>query len=992
MKQNYQNMKSLCMLLLAFGISVLVYGQKTTITGSVVDETDGSTLVGVSVIEKGTTNGTITDIDGNFSISVELGKTLVFTYVGYAEQEIVVNSSQLNISMAYKSELLDEIVVIGYGTVKKKDATGAVSSVGEDDFNQGAITSPQELLTGKVAGVQITTDGAPGGGSTIRIRGGSSLSASNDPLIVIDGIPVDNDGISGLSNPLSTINPSDIESMTVLKDASATAIYGSRASNGVIIVTTKRGKEGSQFKLSYDGKGTFYTVPNYTAVLDADQFRSQVIKEYGAESEAASLLGTANTDWQKEIFRNVFGQDHTVSVTGNAEKIPYYISLGYMDQKGIIKTSDYKRTTAAVSLNPTLLDEHLKLNFNIKTMFTNTNFADQGAIGSAIVFDPTKPVYDEGNSYGGYWEWLQDNGNPITIAPINPVGLLESQTNSSDVSRYLGNFQADYKFHFLPELRANLNMAFDISATQGNVKVPMEARRSWRLNSETGLLDGGTMDHYSQSKKNSTLDFYLNYNKTVESIKSVFDLTAGYSWQHFYRNNYSYRSNISGSEITDGIPRPTEYFLVSFFGRLNYTLANKYLLTATLRNDNSSRFSKDNRSGIFPSAAVAWKINEEGFLKNVDGITELKLRAGWGITGQQDILNNNYPYLPLYMWSQINAMYQFGDEFIYTLRPSGYDENIKWEETTTINLGLDYGFAHDRIFGSIEVYDRKTEDLINFITVPAGSNLSNALYTNIGSMENKGIEFSITGRPVSTQNTMWEIGFNVNYNQNEITKLTLNDNPDYIGVETGGISGGVGNTIQMHSVGQPMNSFYVYEQVYDENGKPIQGLYVDRNGDGEITNADKYHYKKPAADYLFGLNTRFTYKRFEFSAAGHGSFGNYVYNNVNSSNGASGRMYNSVGYLINTTSDAIETNFNNYEYFSDYYIENASFFRIDYLKLAYTFNKLFNEKSSLGISFTVQNAFVITNYSGLDPEVFGGIDNNVYPRSRNFVVGLKLNL
>ena len=978
---------------MAFILSTNVYSQKVTVSGTVSDASDGVTLIGVTVLEKGTTNGTITDIDGKFTISVANNATLVFTYVGYAEQEFPFSGSVLNVQMDYQSELLNEIVVIGYGEIKKGDATGSVASIGEDDFNQGSITSPQELLTGKVSGVQVTTDGAPGGGSVIRIRGGSSLSANNDPLFVIDGIPVDNDGISGIANPLSTINPDDIESMTVLKDASATAIYGSRASNGVILVTTKRGKDGTPFKITYNGKATVYTVPNYLSVLSADEFRNQINTQYGAESNAASLMGTANTDWQKEILKNSFGQDHTISATGTADKIPYYFSVGYMDQKGIMITSEYKRTTAAASLSPSLFKDHLKLNMNMKTMFTQSRFADQGALGGAIVFDPTQAVRDEGNTFGGYWEWMQNNdsGNPVTIAPTNPVGLLEQREDRSRVSRYLGNFQADYKFHFLPDLRANLNLAFDQSGSRGKIDVPLEARSGWDIDSDGNLI-GGTMNHYSQSKKNNTLDFYLNYVKEVSSIKSKFDLTAGYSWQHFYRGNFNYSSNIAQTDINDGPFRPTEYFLVSFFGRLNYSLADRYLLTATVRNDNSSRFSKENRAGIFPSAAFAWKVNEEAFLRDVNAISSLKLRVGWGVTGQQDILNNNYPYLPVYMWSLPNALYQFGNNFVYTLRPSGYDANIKWEETTTLNFGLDFGFARDRIYGSIEYYQRKTDDLINYISVPAGSNLTNFIYTNIGSMENTGIEFSLTGRPISTQNAFWEIGFNVNYNKNEITKLTLSDDPNYVGVPTGGISGGVGNNIQMHSVGKPMSSFYVYEQVYDESGKPIQGLYVDRNKDGEITDADKYHYQKPAADMYYGVNSRFTYKSFEFSFAGHGSYGNYVYNNVSSSNGSSGSMYNSVGYLLNVASSAMDANFTNYEYFSDYYIEDASFFRMDYIRLAYTFNKLFNNKSDLNVSFTLQNAFIITNYSGLDPEVFGGIDNNVYPRSRNFVLGLKLNL
>lgn len=976
----------LMLFLFAILITTVGYSQVKTITGKVTDAQNGEPLPGVTVVVKGTTLGTATNFDGDYSLNVEPNQVLTFSFVGYTAKDVVVgNESVLNVQLELSIENLDEIIVIGYGQVKKEDATGSVTAISSDDFNMGAITSPQELVSGKIAGVQITTGGgAPGEGATIRIRGGSSLSASNDPLIVIDGVPVDNDGISGMRNPLSTIHPSDIETFTVLKDASATAIYGSRASNGVIIITTKKGRKGTGLQFGYNGFTSLNVKSGQSDVFSANEYRKLVIEEKGADSNAAKLLGTANTDWQEEIFAPSFSTDHNLSLTGNIANMPFRVSAGYTNENGILKTSSMERGTGSVGFSPSFFDDHLRFNVNLKGMLIKNNFGNQGAIGSAVSFDPTRPVYSGNSNYGGYYTWLQPNGDPNTLAPSNPVALLELHRDVSNVKRSIGNIQMDYRLHFLPELTATLNMGYDVSHGEGTVVEPKYA--AWTFGN-----GGGYFREYTQDKKNEVLDFYLNYVKNIESIDSKIDVMGGYSWQHFWRENYSYATNGSGSEVLN--PKnwdPTESYLVSFFGRLNYTFKERYLLTVTVRQDGTSRFSPDTRWGTFPSAALAWQIKDEPFLKNVKSVSDLKLRVGYGITGQQNIGSNDYPYLPRYTYSQDNARYQFGDQFYTTYRPEGYDANIKWEETTTYNIGLDYGFIDNRISGAIDVYYRQTDDLINFIPVPAGTNLTNQILTNVGDLENRGIEFTINAIPVSKQDLSWEIGFNATYNENKITKLTATDDPSYLGVFTGGISGAVGNQIQIHSVGYPANSFFVYEQVYDENQKPIEGLYVDRNGDGQITGDDRYRYKKAAPDVFMGFNSKVVWKKWDFSFNGRVNLGNYVYNNVWSAGGSLNNLYWSTGYMNNIPANTIDTRFQNPQYFSDYYVKDGSFLRMDNINLGYTLRNFYNERMSARIYLSAQNVFVITNYEGLDPEVSGGIDNNIYPRPRIFLMGVNI--
>jgi iron complex outermembrane receptor protein len=986
------------------------FAQSGDVTGTVSDASTGQTLPGVTVLVKGTTTGTTTGIDGDYRITVDPGAVLVFSYVGFVSQEITVQpGTTVNVALEVSMAELEEFIVIGYGVQKKDDATGSVAAVGSDEFIQGTVLAPTQLITGKVAGVQITSGGgAPGEGATVRIRGGSSLSASNDPLYVIDGVPIDNDGVSGMRNPLNTINPNDIETFTVLKDASATAIYGSRASNGVIIITTKKGKAGEgkrPIQLNYNGVFSLYEPTKRIDVLDADQFTGLIQERYPSQT---SLLGTQSTDWQDEIYQTSFGQDHYLSATGAiAKTVPFRVSYGYTNQDGILKTDNMTRHTIAGSFNPTFFDDHLKVDLNIKTMFIKNKFADRGAIGSAIQYDPTKPVTNDtlytvtytdsdGNQqtlntdYGGYWAWLQrDNGSfqPVEQGSSNPVALLNMRDDESDVNRIIGNVQLDYKFHFLPELRANLNLGLDNSSSEGGVFVPDYA--PWEFDPVNG---GGLQTDYTQDKRNEVLDFYLQYVKNVESISSTFDIMGGYSWQHFWRENTNYSTNLNRTIVNDSSIDKTESYLVSFFGRFNYTFKDKYLLTFTLRNDGTSRFSEDTRWGLFPAVALAWKIVDEPWMAGANVLSQLKLRAGWGITGQQNIGQGDYPYLPRYTFSDARARDMFGQaNFITTLRPEGYEANIKWEETTTWNIGLDYGFAGDRFYGTLDYYFRETEDLLNEIPVPAGSNLTNFILTNIGSLQNEGFEFAISTKPIVRQELFWEVTLNATYQTNEITKLTAVDDPEYLGVFTGGISGGVGNTVQIHSVGYPFNSYFVYEQVYDAEGNPIEGLYVDRDGDGQITDSDRYHFKDPTPKFYFGLATDLRWKNWSFSFSGRANFGNYIYNNVSSENAVYERLYRPEGpYLGNVTSDVLDINFVTPQYLSNYFIEDGAYFRMDFMTLGYFFDDLANGNVDLGLNLTVNNAFVITNYRGIDPEISNGIDNRIYPRPRVWALGVNV--
>lgn len=1006
-------MKAAGVFLLAF-ITQISFAQNRVVTGKVTDSKDGSAMQGVTVSVKGTKTAVTTGSDGLYKITVPDGSTtLVFSSVGFTPQEFAIDGkTSVDVVLAANNTQLGEVVVIGYGTARKKDLTGSVTLVTAKDFQKGNITTPEQLIAGKVAGVQITSNGgAPGSGSTIRIRGGASLNASNNPLIVIDGVPVDNDGISGAANALALINPNDIETFNILKDASATAIYGSRASNGVIIVTTKKGKSGKA-KFNFSTQFTLSTLPKQADILSPDEFRTYV-NTHGTAAQRA-LMGTANTNWQDEVFGNAVSTDNNLSVSGSYKKIPYRVSLGYMSQDGILNTGNLNRTSLSVNLSPKLFKDHLRIDINLKGSVNKSRFADEGAIGNAVRFDPTQPVKTSSARFGGYFEWLDPSSTTglRKLAPINPVGLLEQRTDKSTVKRSIGNVQFDYKLHFFPDLRVNLNLGYDIARGEGTVYIPDSAASSYKRSPDA--KHGGVNNRYLQEKSNLLMETYLNYVKDVKSIYSNFDVMVGYSLQEFSTTDYAGELDPNGLFVdkdgnkwtpfsdyaTDGYLISSPKFrynkpqnsLISTYGRLKYSFKGKYLLTASFRGDGSSRLKKDNRWLWYPAAAFAWRLKEEAFLKNNNVVSDLKLRIGYGATGNQDGIGN-YLFQQRYTAANAQAQYQFGNTFFDLYRPDGFNDKLKWEKTYTTNIGLDFGFFDGRIMGTVDVFFKKTQDLFAEIDQAAGTNFSNKSLANVGNVENNGVEFTLNTQPVKNANLVWDLGFNFTYNKNEITKLTLVTDPNFPGNLTGGIAGGVGSTIQIRSVGYPNNSFYVYKQVYDANGKPIENLFEDLNRDGIINNNDLYRYKAPDPDFFIGASSSVSWKKWTAGFLMRANIGNYMYNNRFSNTGVMRNIIDPLGFLANGSRNILETNFsgNGDKYLlSDYYIENASFLRMDNINVGYNAGSIVSKNTNLRIGFNVQNVFTITKYKGLDPEVSNGIDNNFYPRPRNFVLNLNL--
>ena len=982
-------------------LSIDAFAQQITVKGLVKD-TAGEPIIGANVVIKGTTNGTITDFDGNFQLNANKGDIIVISFIGYQPQEVQAAAS-MNIILKDDTELLDEVVVIGYGSVKKDDLSGSVVAIKAEEMNKGAVTSPQELIMGKVPGLSVSQgDGAPGAGSTIRIRGGASLNASNDPLIVIDGIPVSNDAAPGTPNALATINPNDIETFTVLKDASATAIYGSRASNGVIIIQTKKGTQ-DKIKVSYSGTFTAKDPYKRIETLDAQSFREVMQAQYPeGTAQSADIQRILNvypnqsTDWQDAIYQTGLSTDQNIGIAGKAGFMPFRISLGYNTEKGTLKTSKYERYTGAVNLSPKFFDNHLSVDINVKGTINKNRFADSGAVGAAAFFDPTKPIYDEENRYNGYWNWGIVQGAQADLATQNPLSLLYDRNNHGTTKRSLGNIQLDYKIHGLEDLHANLNLGYDVAKTTGRNFVNSNSVQSSLDKTFTGLGQGNT---WNNLRRNHLLDFYMNYAKNIESIKSNFDIMAGYSWQHFYYANhditysnptedlgakegYTYDANERHYIRDDHRRIPYENYLISFFGRLNYNFMDRYLLTATLRRDGSSRFSENNRWGLFPSAALAWTISNEPFMKATENVlSKLKLRLGYGVTGQQEI--GDYQYITSYSFSTNPNTTYLGTTL---LKPNGYSPDLKWEQTTTYNVAIDFGFLNNRINGSIEYYQKHTKDLLNTISAAAGTNFINLITANVGKMKNKGVEANVNAIAIQSKDFTWEVGYNITWNDSKITKLTTTFNPDYQGIDAG--------TNQKHQVGEMPGTFYLYQQVYDENGKPIQNAFVDRNNDGQITEADRYlTHKSPMAKVYMGFSSQFSYKKWDLGFNLRANFGNYVYNGVASGNSTSNN-YGGKGFVTNLYNGFQDTGFTllntSEQMASDYFLENASFLKMDNITLGYSFQNLFAAKLSGRISASVQNVFTISKYSGLDPEC-GAIDSNIWPRPRTYTIGLNLN-
>jgi iron complex outermembrane receptor protein len=979
------------LLLLFLSTTATLYAQQTvTVTGAVKSASDQLGIPGVSVLLKGSAIGTVTNTDGSFSLKVPGGSgVLIFTFIGYKTEEVAIPQSRvLNVMLNEDAAKLNEVVVVGYGTTRKQDLTGSVAVVTAKDFQKGSITTPEQMLSGKVSGVAITSNsGQPGSGSTIRIRGGSSLSASNDPLIVIDGVLLENSVIGGASNPLSFINPNDIESFTVLKDASAAAIYGARASNGVLIITTKKGLAG-ELKIGFNSVNSITKLGKQVDVLSADQLR-EIVNKNGSAAQKEQL-GQFNTNWQDLIYQDGFASDNNLSISGGIKNLPYRLSLGYQNQSGVLRTDKLEKTSAAVVFNPTFFDKHLKLDINLKGSVQQARFANQAAIGAAVSFDPTQAVYTNRPDFNGYWEWL-DSSTPsglVNLVGRNPLGLLQQREDRSNPYRSIGNVQLDYKFHFLPELRANLNMGYDVATGKGTVFVNQNAAEQ--------INRMGINNRYKQNRANTLVDFYLNYVKEFASIKSRVDATAGYSYNDYQTKFYNFADfDANGNKIANSDPdfpfNTPQNRLISYFARLNYNYDERFLLTATLRRDGSSRFGPSYKYGYFPSVALAWTLKNESFLKDNKLISALKLRMSYGITGQQEGIGN-YGYLSTYGLSTPNASYQFGDTFYQMYRPTAYIPDIKWEETATTNIGLDAGILNNRITGSLELYRRKTSDLLNQIPQPAGTNFSATAIINVGDMLNEGVELSLNFVPIQRPDFEWNFSLNATYNKNTITNLTVIPNdPNYKGFPSGTIAGGVsGQYAFINAVGAPKSTFNLLQQVYDPSGKPIEGIYVDQNGDGLITENDLTKGKSADPKLFLGFSNNMTYKKWNLSFTMRANLGNYLYNNSFSQRGNLTQVLGTA-ILLNASPNYLVTNFKGQQLLSDYYVENASFLRMDNVNLGYKFGTILKNKASLQLNASVQNVFVITKYKGLDPEVPSGVDNNLYPRPRVFSLGLNLN-
>lgn len=978
------------------------------LTGKVSDAKDGSPVPGVTVTAKGTKVSTQTNADGTYKLTAPAGATkLIFTSIGFASQEKAINGPNVDISFVSSSQQLNDVVIVGYGSVKKKDLTGSVSTVSAKDFNKGSFASPEQLIAGKAAGVSVISNGGgPGTGSSIRIRGGASLNASNNPLIVIDGVPVDVDGgVKGAPSFLSTINPNDIESFNILKDASSTAIYGSRASNGVILITTKKGRKGKPV-FNFSTLASASKLIKEAAVLTGDQLRMLTTTNSDGKAFIPSL-GTANTDWQNQIYRNALGTDNNFSVSGALGNMPYRASVGYYAQDGIQKDNSLKRTTASLNLSPHFLNDHLRVDINLKGSNSNSDYAPDGLVSNALSFNPTQSIYSGNSRYGGYYQDLQANTftGLRNGAPNNPVGLLNQNTHTAVSQRSIGNALIDYKFHFLPDLHATLNVGYDISKGTENYYSSDSAANSYKFNGSVSPIDGkfhgGNLSKGHETSTNKLLEFYLTYGKDLKAINSRIDVVGGYAFQNFVKTVYNYRSYYLDGTPTGTGAQPAfpydkpENTLLSYYGRVNYAYKNRYLLTGTIRTDASSRFPTNNRYGVFPSGAIAWKIKEESFLKNSPVLSDLKVRVAYGITGQQDGLDN-YSSVINYFLTDVSSQYQFGNSFYRGYTLGGYNTNIKWEQTATSNAGLDFGFLNNRITGSIDVYDKKTTDLLNQVDIPGGTNPANKLVSNVGSMENKGIELNINTQVIHSTDMSLDMGFNIAYNKNKITKLTFVSDPTNPGnkYNAGASLPGTGATLNINSVNQLRGAFYVYQQVYDAAGKPIEDMFVDRNRDGVISDKDLYQYKNADPVVFMGFNTNLTYKKWNAGFVMRASLGNYVYNNGDANNGRTSSIFtNNNTVLRNGAPNVLYTNFKGTsdKYFlSDYYVQNASFLKMDIINIGYALGKVFNGKANLRVNANLQNVFTITKYTGIDPEIGNGVDNNFYARPRILSLGFNL--
>ena len=959
--------------------------QTRTIKGEVTDAQNGEALIGATVMVEGEKGGTVTDFDGNFSLQVSSSaKKIKVSYIGYIDKVLSI-SDNMKVKLESDSKALADVVVIGYGTARKSDLTGSVATVKSKDFNKGLVSSPEQLINGKVSGVQIMSNsGSASAGSTIRVRGGASLNASNDPLIVLDGVPLEQGGISGnSSNFLSMINPSDIESMTVLKDASSTAIYGSRASNGVIIITTKKGQQGA-VKVNFNTTNSMQTRAQMVDMLSRDEFVN-VINQFGTDNQK-SLLGTANTDWNDEVYRTAFGTDNNLSVSGSIDKwLPFRVSVGYYNQSGLVRKDNVERWTGNVVLTPSFFQDHLKLTINAKGTLNNNSFNNGGAVWAAATFNPTIPVYSGNDKYGGYNEALDADGYPVNAGVRNPRGLVDLYDSKSKVSRFIGSMDVDYKVHFLPDLKLHATVGADYAKGDGTIHVPVYAAQSYNKDESLG---GSDYKYGPQKNENRLLTLYANYAKYFEDIKSNVDLTAGYDYQYWKSTTpLYYTKSAAGTNLSTVKASDYRHVMLSYYGRINYSFDGKYLLTATVRRDASSRFSKDTRWGTFPSVALGWTLTEEPWLKNQKVLSNLKLRASYGVTGQQEGIGN-YNYLPVYTSSVTGAEAFINGQYINTYRPEAYVSDLKWETTTSWNFGLDFGFLEGRIGGAIDFYTRKTKDLLASVPTAAGTNFSKTILTNVGNVDSKGIEVSLNATPIQTKDWEWNLSYNFTWQNMKVKNLSLTKGGSQTNVKVGPSIDAY--QFQVLSEGYEPYMFYVYHQLYDsKTGKPIEGAYADLNNDGEINDADLYRYHSPAPKYIMGLSTSLRYKQLTLGMSFRANIDNYVYNGMGMSTGAFETVSYNNSQLNNLNTSFLKTGFKTRQYLSDYYVENASFLKLDNLSLSYNVGKI-NKWASLTVSAMVQNVFTITGYSGTDPEVPNGMDNSFYPRPRTYSVSLGL--
>lgn len=982
-----QNLAKRSLLLVAlFVIGCLqLMAQTRTIKGEVTDAQNGEALIGATVIVEGEKGGTVTDFDGNFSLQVSSSaKKIKVSYIGYIDKVLSI-SDNMKVKLESDSKALADVVVIGYGTARKSDLTGSVATVKSKDFNKGLVSSPEQLINGKVSGVQIMSNsGSASAGSTIRVRGGASLNASNDPLIVLDGVPLEQGGISGnSSNFLSMINPSDIESMTVLKDASSTAIYGSRASNGVIIITTKKGQQGA-VKVNFNTTNSLQTRAQMVDMLSRDEFVN-VINQFG-DANQKSLLGTANTDWNDEVYRTAFGTDNNLSVSGSIDKwLPFRVSVGYYNQSGLVRKDNVERWTGNVVLTPSFFQDHLKLTINAKGTLNNNSFNNGGAVWAAATFNPTIPVYSGNDKYGGYNEALDADGYPVNAGVRNPRGLVDLYDSKSKVSRFIGSMDVDYKVHFLPDLKLHATVGADYAKGDGTIYVPAYAAQSYNKDESLG---GSDYKYGPQKNENRLLTLYANYAKYFEDIKSNVDLTAGYDYQYWKSTTpLYYTKSAAGTNLSTVKASDYRHVMLSYYGRINYSFDGKYLLTATVRRDASSRFSKDTRWGTFPSVALGWTLTEEPWLKNQKVLSNLKLRASYGVTGQQEGIGN-YNYLPVYTYSVTGAEAFINGQYINTYRPEAYVSDLKWETTTSWNFGLDFGFLDGRIGGAIDFYTRKTKDLLASVPTAAGTNFSKTILTNVGNVDSKGIEVSLNATPIQTKDWEWNLSYNFTWQNMKVKNLSLIKGGSQTNVKVGPSIDAY--QFQVLSEGYEPYMFYVYHQLYDsKTGKPIEGAYADLNNDGEINESDLYRYHSPAPKYIMGLSTSLRYKQLTLGMSFRANIDNYVYNGMGMSTGAFETVSYNNSQLNNLNTSFLKTGFKTRQYLSDYYVENASFLKLDNLSLSYNVGKI-NKWASLTVSAMVQNVFTITGYSGTDPEVPNGMDNSFYPRPRTYSVSLGL--